>query len=130
MVQDRVHVSRADTVHSNSVPCPLSCERAFEQQQRAFRNIVRHLWLREVDTMSRDRGYEEDAATGLLFYHLTIHERGMRITITSSRKIARLPSDSLCAEPASGRVGIERPLPLVETQLESVCAGHHARETQ
>lgn len=46
------------------------------------------------------------------------------------QRITHLLGDSLCTEPAPGRIGVERPLPLVEAEFERIRTRHHAREAQ
>lgn len=75
MVQDRVHVPRADTIHPDPISRPLGRERIFELQECPLGNIVGHLWLWEVNAVRRDRSCEDDAATSLLLHHLAVDER-------------------------------------------------------
>lgn len=115
MVQDRVHVPRADTIHPDSILRPLGRERIFELQECAFGNIVRHLWLWEVDAVCRDRSCEDDAATCLLPHHLAVDERWNAeddqrdhhlISAITEERITYLLGDSLCTEPAPSRVDV------------------------
>lgn len=61
MVQNRVHLSRADTILPDPLSCPLGREPIFELQ----------LWELEL---RRDRSCKNGAVTGLLFHHLAVDD--------------------------------------------------------
>lgn len=108
IVQDSIHIPRAQTIDSNTIATPLSSQALGKTQQRRLRAIVRCLRLREIRVVRADTRRERDAAGRTLFLYL--------------------PRDSLCAEKAACEVDVVCASPLVGGHLDGVRAAHDARE--
>lgn len=107
LVQNRVHVSRADAVGANAISSPFGCETAFHREYGSFASVVCHLWLREIHAMARNICYENNRPSSALFDHLSCC--------------------SLSADERAGSIDIDDLPPLRDRQVE--CMGAFTRLT-
>lgn len=108
LIQNGIHVPRAQTIDPNPIAAPLGCERLGERQQRRLGRVIRRLGLGIVCVVGGDGRGEDDAAGRLLPHHL--------------------PRDALRAEEAAREVDVVRAPPLGRAHVDGVRAPHHAGE--
>lgn len=70
LIQDCVHISRGNRVYPDPIPCPLRGQAVLHHKQCALAQVICHLRLWEVDSVSRDRGNKHDTTTAFLLDHL------------------------------------------------------------
>lgn len=73
LVQDRIHIPRADAVDSDPEPRPLGCQRALDGEDGRLGRVVVNLGLGEVDNMCRYARHEDDATAGSPARHGLCH---------------------------------------------------------
>lgn len=70
LIENSVHVSRADGVHPDTMHPPLSSQRVLERQHARLGHVVVHLRLGVIRSVAGDGAGHDDAPAGALTNHL------------------------------------------------------------